>query len=233
MLVRWRVLPCTRGGFLVLRVRVQRPDLGCGPQPGLTPQARVQIRARLGVLLRASGLKGPGTRAQMVSPPPRAGCPLDEVEPRGRHPRPQDPLGPQVILGNSQAAERRAELVERKPRIEQGAENHVARGAVETIEIQQLHAHVSGRRRDHKRQILPDQPRSPLPFQRGHRSRPVMTPPLTAGPSAAAHRPSPAARPPVARCPPRHPPEAKPGRAHSATCECRRGHSWRFSRKLK
>ena len=65
---------------------------------------------------------------------------LDQVELRRRHSRPQHPLGGELVLADAEAPERAAEVLEREPRVEQRAEDHVARGAIETVEIQQLHA---------------------------------------------------------------------------------------------
>ena len=62
---------------------------------------------------------------------------------RRRHSCARDPLGPDGIPINREAAERTAQIVERKTRIEQRAENHVAGGAGETIEVQNLQTRPS------------------------------------------------------------------------------------------
>ena len=72
---------------------------------------------------------------------------FDQMELRRRHPCAQYPLRGELVVADAETPQRAAKVVQREPRVEQGAENHVARGAIETVEIQQLHTEVSGHRR--------------------------------------------------------------------------------------
>src|SRR3954451_22529357 len=71
---------------------------------------------------------------------------LHQAELRRRDSGAEDTLGRDFEVLNRQAAERRLELVEREARIEQGAEDHVARSAVEAVEVEDPHG-LPGRRR--------------------------------------------------------------------------------------
>jgi hypothetical protein len=62
---------------------------------------------------------------------------------------PSDAASARQLL-DGEAAQGRSQLVERQPQIEKGAEQHVARGAGETLEIE--HAHV----RSVARRLLPE-----------------------------------------------------------------------------
>ena len=82
---------------------------------------------------------------QMVMRVRARGCPAVvargfsmHTELRRRDARAADPLGRHLAVFDRQAAERAAEPVERQPEIEQRAEDHVARRAGETVEIQRL-----------------------------------------------------------------------------------------------
>jgi hypothetical protein len=61
-----------------------------------------------------------------------------QPELRRRHAGAQHPVGRHGPVLNRQAAKRRAQAVERQAEIQQGAEEHIARGAGETIEVSNL-----------------------------------------------------------------------------------------------
>lgn len=61
-----------------------------------------------------------------------------DAELRGADPGPIDLLGVYRHAVEREAAEGGAELVERQPGVEQGAEHHVARRAGETVEVEDL-----------------------------------------------------------------------------------------------
>ncbi len=61
---------------------------------------------------------------------------LFDDEFRRRHPGSQDACGRNRRPFDRQTAQRAAQLFERQPCIQQGAQHHVARCAVETVEIQ-------------------------------------------------------------------------------------------------
>jgi hypothetical protein len=104
------------------------------------------VRVRVRVLVRGCAIVRVRVRMWRRDFSP-GGRSFDQVELRCRHPRPQHPLGTEFVLIDAQAAESAAEVLEREPRVEQGAQDHVARGAIETVEIQQLHREVTGRPR--------------------------------------------------------------------------------------
>src|SRR6478736_1503687 len=72
--------------------------------------------------------------------------PLDQPELRRRHPGPEDAFGRDLEVLNRQAAKRSLERLERQPCIQQRAEDHVTRGAVEAVEVEDPHG-LPGRRR--------------------------------------------------------------------------------------
>ena len=67
------------------------------------------------------------------------GLPFDHPELRRRHAGAQHALGRDVVAVDGQTAQRRAKPVERDPRVEQRAQNHVAGGAVEAVEVENSH----------------------------------------------------------------------------------------------
>jgi hypothetical protein len=86
---------------------------------------------------------------------------LYELELRRRHAGSEHARGGQLVVIDAEAAERATEVVERQPGVEQSTEDHVARGTVETVEVQQLHVHAAAAGRDRKSFILPDAVASP------------------------------------------------------------------------
>lgn len=66
------------------------------------------------------------------------GAGLVHVELRRRYPGTQDASGRNIPEVGREAAQGAAEIVERQPEVEQRAQDHVARGTRETIEIQRL-----------------------------------------------------------------------------------------------
>jgi hypothetical protein len=56
----------------------------------------------------------------------------------------QDAFGRDLEIVDGKAAQRTAQRVERQPGVEEGAENHVAGGAVETVEIKDPHRARTG-----------------------------------------------------------------------------------------
>jgi hypothetical protein len=64
---------------------------------------------------------------------------FDHAKLGGRHPGAKHAVGDDVVAVDGQAAQRRAQPVKGHAGVEQRAENHVARGAVETVEIQNFH----------------------------------------------------------------------------------------------
>ena len=130
--------------LVLMRVRMGRRDLSPGVSVCDAVLVRVGVLVRMGVLvlMRMRMWRrdfSPGGRVLPGS--------LGQVELGCRHARAQHPLRGQFVLADAEAPERAAKVLERESGVEQGAQNHVARGAIETVEIQQLHAKVSGHRR--------------------------------------------------------------------------------------
>jgi hypothetical protein len=96
------------------------------------------VRVRMTLIVRAVRLivVVRGVRVRMTGA-------LLEPELRRRHARPEHAVGAQLVVADPQAAERTAELVERESRVQTGPEDHVARRAVEAVEIED--PHVTGR----------------------------------------------------------------------------------------
>ena len=105
---------------------------------------RVLVRVRVSVLML---VRLRTFRRDFSSGGPVRPASLDQMELRCRHPRPQHPLSGHFVLADAEAPQRAAEVLQREPRVEQRTQDHVARGAIETVEIQQLHTEVSGHRR--------------------------------------------------------------------------------------
>ena len=66
---------------------------------------------------------------------PRSLADLDHLYVRGRHARAQDLAHTQLVT-DAKAAECLAQPLDRQPRIDERAEDHVARGAGKTIEVE-------------------------------------------------------------------------------------------------
>ncbi len=64
---------------------------------------------------------------------------VDHPELGGRHAGAEHAVGRDVAAVDGQAAQRRTQPVERHAGVEQRAENHVAGGAVEAVEIEDSH----------------------------------------------------------------------------------------------
>ena len=82
------------------------------------------------------------------------GAVLVQTELRRRDAGPQDTFRRDLEMIDRKAAQSTAQRVERQPRVEEGAENHVAGGAVETVEIEDPHRARTGLSRKPKTFIL-------------------------------------------------------------------------------
>lgn len=99
-----------------------RPGALAGPGRLVRVFGRVRVTMLVGVAGIVRVLVGRST----ALPRNRGWMPLFEPEARGRHARAEHAIRPQLVIREPEAAERGAQFLERKPRIQTGAEDHVA-----------------------------------------------------------------------------------------------------------
>ena len=133
---RWT---CSTGIWWMRRLR-PRPAAGTARWPGRARSApsddrldqRDDLRQRTVAVVRVRMARGRCSCVRAVA------LRLDEPELRGRHAGPQHAVRRESVARDHQAAERRLEFGQRQTGVEQRAEHHVARGAGEAIEVEDL-----------------------------------------------------------------------------------------------
>ncbi len=128
-----RMLPLAMSVVVVVRMDMTVRRLVAVAVP-VTVLGRVVVPMRIRIVVRV---------AVRVN---RLGMPLDQPELRRRHAGPEDALGRDLEVLNRQAAKRGLQRLQRQSCIQQRAEDHVARGAVEAVEVEDPHG-LPGRRR--------------------------------------------------------------------------------------